>query len=101
MMPTRDDIALSPGGNGRPRYRLDRRPARVRPLRRHRRRGEQRLPAVTARDAAGAPALGSGGRDISAVEILHALPYSAACAIVITGVFMLLALIRFRRITLG
>ncbi|WP_097986811.1 ABC transporter permease [Streptomyces sp. f150] len=33
--------------------------------------------------------------------VVHALPYSAACAIVITGVFMLLALIRFRRITLG
>ncbi|MEV6478023.1 ABC transporter permease [Streptomyces sp. NPDC051657] len=33
--------------------------------------------------------------------VVHALPYAVACACLITGAFMLLALRRFRRITLG
>ncbi|MHC3458561.1 ABC transporter permease [Streptomyces flavovirens] len=33
--------------------------------------------------------------------VVHALPYAVSCACLITGAFMLLALRRFRRITLG
>ncbi|MFF3982264.1 ABC transporter permease [Streptomyces sp. NPDC055808] len=43
----------------------------------------------------------SGVPTSAAWPVVHALPYALACACLITGAFMLLALTRFRRVTLG